>query len=283
MVKPLAFKGDHKTKKRKVHHVDYSEDDIGSKAFQVQASSVQDPRNDDSWVSAEGVPDLNGPVIFVLPSVRPTCLACDTNGKVFTSDLENMVDGDPQTAEPHDVRQVWIASKIAGTEEMSFKAHHQRYQMLKCACSECTLNFCRYLSCDKIGSLSATGEAISPEESFKCVPSSNSPGFFCIQTVRDRFFTIVDDSKVTTVRGDADSISFNTTLRIRMQARFKPKLRANKEQKVKERISRRELEEAVGRRLEDEEVRRLKRARLQGNYHEAVLDVRVKEKHDKYT
>ena len=85
------------------------------------------------------------------------------------------------------------------------------------------------------------------------------------------------------IRGDADSISFNTTLRIRMQARFKPRIKANKEQKAKERISRRELEEVVGRRLEDEEVRKLKRARMHGNYHEAVLDVRVSGKHDKYS
>jgi protein FRG1 len=67
-----------------------------------------------------------------------------------------------------------------------------------------------------------------------------------------------------------------------MQARFKPRHRANKEQKAKSKISRKELEEAVGRRLDDEEVKRLKKARKDGNYHEAILDVRVKGKHDKF-
>lgn len=67
-----------------------------------------------------------------------------------------------------------------------------------------------------------------------------------------------------------------------MQARFKPKLKASKASKAREKISRKELEEVVGRRLDDDEVRKLKRARVQGDYHEAILDVRVKGKHDKY-
>ena len=140
-----------------------------------------------------------------------------------------------------------------------------------------------YLSCDTIGVLSANREAISLEESFICIPSSDLPGTFSIQTVRDRFLTIVDETKVPEIRGDAESISFHTTLRIRMQARFKPIFKANKEQRVKQTISRKLLEATVGRKLEDDEVRRLKRARAQGDYHEAVLDVKVKGKHDKYS
>lgn len=68
-----------------------------------------------------------------------------------------------------------------------------------------------------------------------------------------------------------------------MQARFKPKLKANKEARSKEKISRKELEEAAGRSLDDEEVRRLKKARVNGDYHEAMLDLRAKGKHDKYS
>lgn len=77
-------------------------------------------------------------------------------------------------------------------------------------------------------------------------------------------------------------MSFNTALRIRMQARFKPRLKANKEEKAREKISRKELEQVVGRRLDEDEVRRLKKARREGNYHEVILDVRVAGKHDKF-
>lgn len=81
-------------------------------------------------VTAEAPTDVTGPIIFALPSVGPTCIACDANGKVFASELENLVEGDLDTAEPHDVRQVWIASRVAGTEEIGFKGHHGRYGML---------------------------------------------------------------------------------------------------------------------------------------------------------
>jgi protein FRG1 len=67
-----------------------------------------------------------------------------------------------------------------------------------------------------------------------------------------------------------------------MQARFKPRVQQDKETKAIEKISRRELEQVVGRKLEDDEVRRLKRAKRQGTYYEEVLDVRVKGKHDKF-
>ena len=104
-----------------------------------------------------------------------------------------------------------------------------------------------------------------------------------MQTGHEKFLSVDDDKAIPDIRGDAESISFNTTLRIRLQARFKPKLKANKESKAREKISRKELEEVVGRRLEDDQVKRLKKARAQGNYHEAILDVRVKGKHDKYS
>jgi protein FRG1 len=84
------------------------------------------------------------------------------------------------------------------------------------------------------------------------------------------------------VRGDETAITFDTTLRVRMQARFKPRLRASKEEKARERISRRELEAAAGRRLDEAEVKMLKKARREGNYHEALLDIKVKSKHDKF-
>lgn len=263
MVKPLSFKGEKKPKKRKLN-------DLTDEARQEQAleklQTASAAQEDDSWVSAEVPSDVIGPIVLVLPSDPPTCLACDANGSVFTNGLENVVDGDPATAEPHDVRQVWVVSRIAGTENISFKGHHTKY-----------------LSCDNIGLLSARTEAISPDETFTCFASPDTPGTFSIQTVRDKFLSVAETSKGAEARGDAETISFTTTVRIRMQARFKPRLKASKDSKAKEKISRKELEEAAGRRLEDHEVKRLKRARVDGSYHEAILDVRVKGKHDKYS
>ena len=126
MIKPLAFKGDKKSKKRKAPHPESTEQE-DSRTLTLQSTTAADSEEDDSWVTAEAATDITGPIIFVLPSAKPTCIACDANGKVFASELENIVEGDLATAEPHDVRQVFIASRIAGTEEISFKGHHGRY------------------------------------------------------------------------------------------------------------------------------------------------------------
>ncbi|KAF2273464.1 actin-crosslinking protein [Westerdykella ornata] len=286
MPTPLHFKGDKKTKKRK-RVPELSDADVSAKYSDSSAVTTTkkdintaEPHDDDSWVSAEVPSDISGPIIVVLPTEPASCLACDANGSVFTLPIENFVDGDPATAEPHDVRQVWVANRVAGTESLSLKGHHGKY-----------------LSCDKYGLLTATATAISPAESFLCIPVPDNPATFTLQTARDTFLTVDSSSasakktsssssssskSTTPVRGDAESISFNTTFRIRMQARFKPKLKASKQEKAQAKITRAELEKLVGRRLDEDEVRKLKRARREGNFHEEVLDIKVKSSHDKF-
>ena len=132
MVKPLSFKGDKKSKKRKAPTVDDEDPDIKPKKALVLADQASTSNDDDSWVTAEAAADITGPIIFALPSDPPSCIACDATGKVFASGLENIVEGDLATAEPHDVRQVWVANKVAGTENISFKGHHGRF--VHCIC-----------------------------------------------------------------------------------------------------------------------------------------------------
>lgn len=124
MVKPLQFKGEKKSRKRKVPHADESIPCNDASNSPVITKSTDSSREDDSWVTAETPADVNGPIIFALPSPQPSCLACDSNGKVFASRIENTVGTDLATAEPHDVRQVWVACRITGTEYISFKGYH---------------------------------------------------------------------------------------------------------------------------------------------------------------
>ncbi|KAL1296615.1 hypothetical protein AAFC00_000106 [Neodothiora populina] len=262
MVKALSFKGDKKVKKRKRTAVDGGDQDTSVS----RTNPAEEGQDEESWVSADKEEDLKGPVLFVLPTQPVTCLACDANGKIFASQIENMIEDSPSTAEPHDVRQVWIANRVAGTDSFSFKGHHGKY-----------------LSCDKFGIPSASTEAISPEESFYCSPNTeNMAGTFSIRTTRDKYFAVTEGSGAPEIRADADEISPDTAFRLRMQARFKPTLKASKEEQVREKISRAQLESEVGRRLEDDEVKKLKKARKEGTYHEALLDVKVKGKHDKF-
>ena len=127
MVTPLSFKGDKRTKKRK--RLDKSDDGATPLLPADNVTAVTTPEDDDSWVSADSVDDLVGPIMIVLVTQSPSCLACDANGKVFASAIENIIDGNIATAEPHDVRQVWIASRVTGTETLTFKSFHGKCVM----------------------------------------------------------------------------------------------------------------------------------------------------------
>lgn len=126
MVKPLSFKGD-KPKKRKTRTDDPEKSLTKTRKTASDPTNEEENPDDTSWVSADAPSDLGGPIVLVLPSDKPSCVASDANGVVFASELENLVDGDPGTAEPHDVRQVWVVTKVAGTDGYSFKGHHGKY------------------------------------------------------------------------------------------------------------------------------------------------------------
>lgn len=141
MVKPLSFKGDKKPKKRKRAAASGPDADAdgnrgeSSKAVRRTVTEGDDDgvaataaaaEDDDSWVSAEAVSDVAGPVMIVLPTDKAAALACDGAGKVFAMPVENIVDGNVASAEPHDVRMVWVANKVSGTEMFRFKGHHGR-------------------------------------------------------------------------------------------------------------------------------------------------------------
>jgi protein FRG1 len=138
MVKPLTFKGDKKTKKRKRAaaelHDDNDDNGAGESSSRKQlvakANDDNEEAQDDSWVSADAVTDVIGPVMIVLPTDKPSALACDPSGKVFALPIENIVDGNPTSAEPHDVRQVWVANRVAGTDNFRFKGHHVRFVLM---------------------------------------------------------------------------------------------------------------------------------------------------------
>ncbi|KAK4950868.1 hypothetical protein LTR10_010861 [Elasticomyces elasticus] len=251
MPKPLAFKGDKKPPKKRKRA---AEDDESKRAAPQQPEISPD---DDAWLSALSPSEISGPILLVLPTIPPTSLSTDALGAVFAQKIENLVEGLPDSAEPHDVRQVWVATRVVGSSAG------------------------RYLGCDRYGVLEARGEAISPEEVFTVV---GVEGRFGVKTMLNTFISCVDgeEGAAPVVRGDAEVEGDGTAVRVRMQARFKVTHQVEKAEKLYAKISRKELETEVGRSLEDDEVRKLKKARREGNYHEVMLDVKVKGKHDKF-
>jgi protein FRG1 len=177
------------------------------------------------------------------------------------------------------VVEVGTGAAGAASDELALRAHHGRF-----------------LAVDAAGALSAGREAVGREETFRCVPAADAgAGAMALMTARELFVGVDEEGGAgkgkrrggeegssVRVRGDVDGVEFRSTLRVRMQARFKPKLRGAKEEREKAKVSWKELEGMVGRKLGEEEVRVLKRARRKGNFHEVLLDVKIKGKHDKY-
>ena len=235
MVKALAFKGDKKAlkKRKRMHDGDGDGDgeNADASASKLLVATDAPPADDENWVSVDALADVAGPVMFVLATEPVTSLSVDQLGEVFAQAVENMVEGQEHlTAEPHDVRQVWIATRVVGSEhDFTFKGHHGRY-----------------LGCDRYGICSATTEAISPEETFQLHPTADAPGVFDVRSARDTYLTVDAGKSPVEVRGDMKEAGETTRVRIRMQARFKPKHKVEKAEKVRAKISRKELEGEVG-------------------------------------
>jgi len=119
MVKALSFKGDKKpsaSKKRK-RTTDDENAPSTSKQITLPNDVAAEAEEDENWVSADAVTDLAGPVMLVTSSSEPVMsIACDQLGKVFPLKVENMVEGVGSSAEPHDVRQVWVVTRVVGSE-----------------------------------------------------------------------------------------------------------------------------------------------------------------------
>jgi protein FRG1 len=96
------------------------------------------------------------------------------------------------------------------------------------------------------------------------------------------------------MRGDADSIGFNETFTLRIQARLRKKPKNFSSSQPESKLSRRELETMyarhcsmhtnirAGQSLTEEQVKMLRQAKKDGRMAGALLDIRTKSKSDKY-
>lgn len=161
MVTKLKFKGD-KHKKRKRDHND--PDDPGTS---VNVAGDEE----EGWIEAESLEDIgSGPLFITFASSPPVALASDPFGKVYASPLMKEEDGYATNVEPDDVKQVWIATRLAESSKISLKTANGKF-----------------LSCDKIGVLSASKEAIGSQEEW--LPVQREDGW-ALQNVFDNFLYV---------------------------------------------------------------------------------------------
>jgi protein FRG1 len=159
MVTKLKFKGE-KHKKRKRDHDDP----------EAKGTSSHDAGQDvEGWINAESLDDIgSGPLFITFASDPPIALASDPLGKIYAAPLKAAEDdGGLANVEPDDVQQVWIATRLAESSKISLKTATGKF-----------------LSCDKIGVLSASKEAIGAQEEWQPVQREDS---WALQNVYERF------------------------------------------------------------------------------------------------
>jgi protein FRG1 len=84
----------------------------------------EDNQEDQSWVSADSPSDIAGPVVIVLrfsSLLAKTWPLASLATQVASSEGRTMTTGPAMSLGE---RQVWVASRVAGTESFSFKGHH---------------------------------------------------------------------------------------------------------------------------------------------------------------
>jgi len=146
----LKFKGEQPKKRKRTHADSESE----------RTSNTKDTE-EDGWVEAESMDDINtGPLFITLSSTPPIALATDPLGKVVASVLKLEDEADFENASPMDVRQVWIANRLVESNKISLKTPGGKF-----------------LSCDKVGILSASKEAIGAEEEWSPIHKEDGWAF----------------------------------------------------------------------------------------------------------
>lgn len=180
-----------------------------------------------------------------------------------------------EQAEPDDVRQVWVVRRVPGSSsDVTLRSREGRF-----------------LGVSGDGkAIQASSEAVGPAEQWTLKPSEGEEGYrFRIYNASSNLYLGIEDASATVAKVsvyEADD-SANCTFSVRIQARFRPARASAAATVVKEgqhgsKLPRKTLERMAGRALTAEEVHSLNHAAREGQLREAMLDVRVRGKSDKY-
>lgn len=297
-IKKLSFKGDTKKRKRAAP---YDTEKRSSSVAKTSTKSATDD-NEDVWTNASQEFDLNGPVVisFTYDTGHPVALSSDTRGSIFTLPL-------PTSLEPSEVRQVFILTQVP----TGIKNPIEREYSLKSGCCG------KYLGTDRFGAMTCDSDAIAEQYRWKV---HHRPDGWALQSVFDTYLSIQptkssklkldtdnqDDGAVKEageegggqgagergrggggleVRCDVSEIGFCETFTLLSQPQHRLTDPSNPHSSHNAKFrpsSTSELEKKVGRKLSAEEVAELRKAERDGALGEAVLDMRVKSRSDKF-
>ncbi|KAK9236014.1 FRG1-like family-domain-containing protein [Lipomyces kononenkoae] len=254
MVSKLTFKND-KPKKRK--HEKAGEDDDLDKGYKSKKNAAPERQEaqldhedeEEGWVNAKTKDDLNGPCMIIVNDAPPICMSSDGSGKIYSTVIKSY--------DPSNVQQVFVLGNIVQSEKYTLKSY-----------------LGKYFTISKYGICEATSEAIGPEQELSIERKETGEGWV-IASTWDKYLCVSPKD----VRCDSEAAGFQETLMIRVQAKFR-KRPAKTLDESQRKIHTKELEEKVGRPLDYDTIKMLKKAYKDGRLNEAILDVKEKMKTD---
>lgn len=213
MPSKLKFKGEKKKRKREAH-----EDDPERTSKRKQTDV-----DDNAWVFPTQILEMRGPTFIYHPSEPlPICVTFNaTANKLILSSMvdksapEGTVPPSLLEREPLDINQVWVTTRVAGSECIN----------LRTGAGEG-----KFLSCDKHGLVSADRDARGPQEEW--TPVLLPDGMVAFQNVYEKYLGVDEVAGGNlALRGDSEEVGYAERFWVKIQSKYQRE--ATEEEKKK--------------------------------------------------
>ena len=211
----LRFKGDKTKKKRK-------RDDDDERTGSSSKRKVDD-KDPETWVLPENVNEIRGPTFIFHPS-DPSPMSVNFNSTtnriyLHTLDKEKSEEGaEPMELldrTPTDVSQVWVTTRLAGSETINLRTGTGEG---------------KFLSCDAHGLVSSDRDARGPQEEW--TPVVLPDGMVAFMNIYEKYLGVDEAAGGTLqLRGDSEEVGFAERFWVKIQHKYKKE--AHEEEKKK--------------------------------------------------
>lgn len=201
----LKFKGDKTKKKRKR--------DDGDERMSSTSKRKVDDKDPETWVLPENVNELRGPTFIFHPS-DPSPISVNFNSTtnriyLHTLDKDKFDEGAEPTAllerTPTDVSQVWVITRIAGSETINLRTGTGEG---------------KFLSCDAHGLVSSDRDARGPQEEW--TPVVLPDGMMAFMNIYEKYLGVDEAAGGTLqLRGDSEEVGFAERFWVKIQHKYK--------------------------------------------------------------
>lgn len=258
MVSKLVLKGQKKTTKGRIGKPRYVKTDTTGRSIATTLpGTTQKARS--VWITACNIYHLHGPAV-ILSKTQTKALCSDLIGNVTTSQ-------DPtDELEPKSTQQVFVLVPLQ-FEEKSVNRPLEQKQQYAFKTSRNT-----YLTDAGDGKLTAAATSVGPKQVF--IIQLENEQWTIKSSTTGQSLSLESSPEPSMVSDEAVNVV------IRTQSKFSKEILPSAATDQESSLSVSVMEKKAGRKLSADEIKLLKTAYKEGNWNEALLDLRQKSKHD---